>query len=138
MQWRIFGLACAGKFFEGMVVFMTGVALPLVTVEFGLGPADAGLVTAASLAGILVGATTLGGLADAVGRKAMFIAEMGLFVAFLLALTFSPNFSMLVFCLFGAGVALGCDYPTAHLVISESISSKARAITRIFGLQLMP
>ena len=126
MQWRIFGLACAGKFFEGMVVFMTGVALPLVTVEFGLGPADAGLVTAASLAGILVGATALGGLADAVGRKAMFIAEMGLFVAFLLALTFSPNFPMLVFCLFGAGVALGCDYPTAHLVISESIPSKAR------------
>ena len=29
------------------MVFMTGVALPLVTVEFGLGPADAGLVTAA-------------------------------------------------------------------------------------------
>ena len=26
MQSRIFGLACAGKFFEGMVVFMTGVA----------------------------------------------------------------------------------------------------------------
>ena len=47
MQSRIFGLACAGKFFEAMVVFMTGVALPLVTVEFGLGPADAGLVTAA-------------------------------------------------------------------------------------------
>lgn len=73
-----------------------------------------------------MGATALGGLADAVGRKVMFIAEMGLFVAFLLALTFSSNFPMLVFCLFGAGVALGCDYPTAHLVISESISSKAR------------
>jgi MFS family permease len=126
MQWRIFGLACAGKFFEGMVVFMTGVALPLVTVEFSLGPADAGMVTAASLAGILVGATALGGLADAVGRKAMFISEMGLFVAFLAALVFCPNFPALVFCLFGAGVALGCDYPTAHLVISESIPSKAR------------
>ena len=29
MQWRIWWLACAGKFFEGMVVFMTGIALPL-------------------------------------------------------------------------------------------------------------
>ena len=85
-----------------------------------------------------MGATALGGLADAVGRKAMFIAEMGLFFAFLLALTFSPNFPILVFCLFGVGVALGCDYPTAHLVISESISSKSRAITQIFGLQLTP
>ena len=31
MQWLIWGLAAAGKFFEGMVVFMTGVALPLVS-----------------------------------------------------------------------------------------------------------
>ena len=30
MQWLIWGLAAAGKFFEGFVVFMTGVALPLV------------------------------------------------------------------------------------------------------------
>ena len=28
MQWRIWSLAAAGKFFEGFVVFMTGVALP--------------------------------------------------------------------------------------------------------------
>ena len=28
--------------------------------------------------------------------------------------------------LFGVGLALGCDYPTAHLVISESIASKDR------------
>ena len=31
MQWRIWWLACAGKFFEGMVVFMTGIALPPFT-----------------------------------------------------------------------------------------------------------
>ncbi len=30
MQWRIWVLATAGKFFEGLIVFMTGVALPLV------------------------------------------------------------------------------------------------------------
>ena len=36
MQWRIWGLAAAGKFFEGFVVFMTGVALPLLTREFGI------------------------------------------------------------------------------------------------------
>ncbi len=126
MQFRIFSLACAGKFFEGMVVFMTGVALPLITLEFGLTAADTGFVTAASLAGILVGATALGGLADLVGRKVMFIVEMVIFVLFLIALTFSPSFPVLVFCLFGAGVALGCDYPTAHVVISESIPSRTR------------
>src|SRR6478735_5872256 len=61
MQWRIWGLACAGKFFEGMVVFMTGVALPLLAIEFDLGATAKGMVGAASLFGILIGASALGG-----------------------------------------------------------------------------
>jgi MFS transporter, putative metabolite transport protein len=40
MQWLIWGLAAAGKFFEGMVVFTTGVALPLMGKEFGLGATE--------------------------------------------------------------------------------------------------
>ena len=64
MQWRIWGLATAGKFFEGMVVFMTGVALPLIALEFDLGATQKGMVGAASLFGILVGATALGPGAD--------------------------------------------------------------------------
>lgn len=137
MQWRIWMLATAGKFFEGMVVFMTGVALPLVSEEFGLSASDQGLVTAATLAGILVGASALGSLSDIVGRKAMFIAEMVIFTVFLTALCFAPNFIILAVCLFGVGVALGCDYPTAHLVISESIPTvmRGRLVLSAFAFQ---
>lgn len=126
MQWLIWSLAAAGKFFEGFVVFMTGVTLPLLSYEFNLGTAEHGIITAASLFGILVGAIGLGGLADHFGRKPMFVFEMVIFVAFLVALVFSTNFYFLVFCLFGIGLALGCDYPTAHMVISESIPSNNR------------
>ncbi|WP_040352873.1 MFS transporter [Blastopirellula marina] len=137
MQWRIWWLAAAGKFFEGLVVFMTGVALPLLAAEFSLGPAAHGIVGAASLLGILMGATALGGLADRFGRKPMFIVEMAIFTAFLVAVTFSPNFPFLVVCLFGLGAALGCDYPTAHLIISESMPSNARGkfVLGAFGFQ---
>src|SRR6201996_7644457 len=83
MQWRIWSLAAAGKFFEGFVVFMTGVALPLIVREFHILPSQKGIVSAASLAGILVGALLLGGLSDYFGRKRMFIAEMIIFVGFL-------------------------------------------------------
>jgi hypothetical protein len=48
MQWRILSLAAAGKFFEGFVVFMTGVALPLIAVEYNISAAQHGLVSAAS------------------------------------------------------------------------------------------
>ncbi len=137
MQWRIWLLATAGKFFEGMVVFMTGVALPLVTEEFSLSASDKGFVTAATLAGILVGASALGGLSDHWGRKRMFILEMVIFTVFLTALCFAPNFIMLVICLFGVGIALGCDYPTAHLVISESIPTvmRGRLVLSAFAFQ---
>lgn len=126
MQWRIWLLASAGKFFEGLVVFMTGVALPLIVKDFALSPAEKGIVSAAPLAGIMVGAIVLGGLADIYGRRRMFVVEMVVFALFLTGLTWSPTYLSLVVFLFGVGLALGCDYPTAHLVISESIASKDR------------
>jgi MFS transporter, putative metabolite transport protein len=137
MQRLIWSLAAAGKFFEGFVVFMTGVALPLLSNEFELGSAEHGIITAASLFGILIGAVALGGLSDRFGRKPMFLAEMVIFLVFLIALTFSPNFYFLVFCLFGLGLALGCDYPTAHMIISENIpsTSRGRLVLGAFAFQ---
>ncbi len=126
MQWRICSLAAAGKFFEGFVVFITGVALPLVSREFGIGAAQSGLVSSAALFGILVGAVCLGSLADRFGRKRMFVAEMVIFVIFLGTLTLAQNAAELVASLFAVGLALGCDYPTAHMIISENIPSENR------------
>ncbi|MGO9237216.1 MAG: MFS transporter [Methylocella sp.] len=137
MQWLIWSLAAAGKFFEGFVVFMTGVALPLLSREFNVGAAENGLITAATLFGILVGAVGLGGMSDRFGRKIMFVVEMVIFVAFLAALVFAPNFYLVVVCLFGIGLALGCDYPTAHIIISENIpsSSRGRLVLGAFAFQ---
>ena len=126
MQWSIWTLAAAGKFFEGFVVFMTGVALPLIVRQFHLGAANKGIASASSLAGILVGALLLGGLSDYFGRKRMFVAEMILFTAFLALLIMTDSFASLAICLFGLGMALGCDYPTAHMIISESTPSANR------------
>ncbi len=137
MQKRIWLLASAGKFLEGMIVFMVGVALPLIIDEFGLSSAQSGVVTAAPLLGIMVGASALGGLSDRWGRRQMFLAEMVLFTAFLVGVTLSTGFPMLVVCLIGMGLALGCDYPTAHTMISETMptSIRGRGVLAAFGFQ---
>jgi MFS family permease len=85
-----------------------------------------GMVGAASLFGILIGASALGGLSDWLGRKPMFIAEMALFTLFVVLILFTQSFYWLIACLFGMGLALGCDYPTAHVVISEHTPSNNR------------
>jgi MFS family permease len=139
MQWLIWSLAAAGKFFEGYVVFITGVALPLIVRQFHIGAAGKGIVGAASLAGILFGALLLGGLSDHFGRKRMFIAEMVIFCAFLALLMLCTNFPSLAICLFGVGLALGCDYPTAHMIISENIPSinRGRLVLGAFAFQAL-
>ena len=139
MQWLIWSLAAAGKFFVGYVVFMTGVTLPLISREFEIGSAQNGLISAASLLGILLGAVGLGGMSDRFGRKPMFILEMIIFVVFLALLVLCSNFVCVVICLFGLGLALGCDYPTAHMIISENISSvtRGRLVLAAFGFQAL-
>jgi MFS transporter, putative metabolite transport protein len=137
MQWLVWSLATAGKFFEGLIVFMGGIALPLVAEQFAMTSTDRGLVTAATLAGILIGALTLGGLADRFGRKPVFIGEMALLALALVAAAFSPGTVPLVGSLFVIGLALGADYPTAHLVISESIPAalRGRLVLGAFSFQ---
>ena len=139
MQWMVWSLATAGKFFEGLIVFMGGIALPLVSEQFSIDQTIKGFITAATLAGILIGALFLGGLADRFGRKPVFIGEMVLLLIGLLGASFSSSSELLIFWLFIMGLALGADYPTAHLVISESIpaSIRGRLVLGAFSFQAL-
>lgn len=137
MQKHIWLLASAGKFFEGLIVFMVGVALPLIVTEFDLTSVQSGFATAAPLLGIMVGATAFGRLSDRWGRRQVFLGEMILFTLFLIGVTVSPSFEVLVICLIGVGLALGCDYPTAHIMISETLPTRfrGRGVLAAFGFQ---
>ncbi|WP_438827551.1 MFS transporter [Synechococcus lacustris] len=118
---------------------MGGIALPLVSEQFSIDQTTKGFITAATLAGILIGALFLGGLADRFGRKPVFIGEMVLLLIGLLGASFSSSSELLIFWLFIMGLALGADYPTAHLVISESIpaSIRGRLVLGAFSFQAL-
>ncbi|EAS63612.1 MFS transporter [Photobacterium angustum] len=126
VQWRIWLLATFGKFFEGMIVFMMGLTLPLITLQFHLTEFQKGTLSSSILFGILIGASALGGLSDLYGRKKMFIIEMALLSVCLVGMACSQSYLTILLFNFGIGLALGCDYPTAHLMISESIPTKNR------------
>jgi MFS family permease len=133
--WRLWALVSAGKFLEGLIVFMGGITLPLVQREFPL--ATPGLLTAAPLAGILIGAPLLGDLADRWGRRPVFIAEMVALALALLGAALSPSAPWLIACLLLIGLALGADYPMGHLMLSERVSGAQQGplVLSAFGFQ---
>jgi MFS family permease len=133
--WRLWVLVSAGKFLEGLIVFMGGITLPLVQRDFPL--ATPGLLTAAPLAGILIGAPLLGDLADRWGSRPVFIAEMVALALALLGAALSPSAPWLIGCLLLIGLALGADYPMGHLMLSERVSGPQQAplVLSAFGFQ---
>lgn len=138
-QWLIWALAAAGKFLEGLVVFSAGPVLPLVGDAFQLGALQSGAVAAADLLGILIGSLLFGALADRWGRRPVFIAEMGLLLVGLLLAGLSPGPWWLIGALLLVGLALGADYPTAHLMIAESIPAavRGRLVLAAFSFQAL-
>lgn len=138
-QWLAWGLAAAGKFLEGLVVFIGGLVLPLLDAQLALAPLQRGAVAAAGLVGILVGSLAFGGLADRWGRRPVFITEMALLLVGLLLAGLSPDAGTLMAGLLIVGLALGADYPTAHLVIAESCPAalRGRLVLGAFSCQAL-
>jgi MFS family permease len=62
---------------------------------------------------------------------------MAIFAACLTLLVVTPGYALLLVFLFGMGVALGCDYPTAHMVISEALPTarRGRLVLGAFAFQ---
>src|SRR4051794_37614401 len=99
---RVWLLSAMGIMLDGFDFFIVGVAIPLITVQFGASPAEVGLITAAAVIGAIVGASTLGPLTDRLGRKTIFIVDLAMFVLFaaLSAMAWSiASFIFFRFCL---------------------------------------
>jgi len=139
LQWLGWGLAAAGKLLEGLIVFIGGMALPALSERFGLSPLAQGAFAAASLLGILVGSLALGWLADRIGRRWLFSAELLVLALGLLGAALSPSAPLVLVSLLVVGIALGADYPLAHLVITESVPAgqRGRLVLAAFGCQAL-
>ena len=74
----LFLAAVGGTLMDGVSVFMTGLAVPLLRAQFAMGPLEVGLLGSALVLGAVFGAMLGGHLADRLGRKDVFLADMAL------------------------------------------------------------
>ncbi|MGE0066367.1 MAG: MFS transporter [Solirubrobacterales bacterium] len=134
---RFWLLAALGIMLDGFDFFIIGVASPLLAEDFGLGDAEKGLVTAAAIIGAIFGAGLLGPLADRIGRRRIFRADLILFIVFSVACVFAWNVWSLIAFRFVLGIAIGLDYPIAASYLAEVLPAKGRGrwLVSAFSLQ---
>jgi MFS transporter, putative metabolite transport protein len=67
-------------FLDGYILGIFGTVIGTITTELSFTPLWKGLIVASSLLGILVGSPVGGWLRRQVGRKPLFMIDMGIFV----------------------------------------------------------
>ena len=126
MTRRLILYANAGLFCDGYILSSVGLALVTLGPHFGLTSAQTGLLGAATLLGILVGAPVFGHVTDRLGRRTLMIADLCVFVIAAVLQAFVANVWELMVLRFILGLAIGADYPIAGALIAESAPPKVR------------
>jgi len=105
-------LSTGGTLLDGYVIFVLGVAMPLVVAEFHIQPDVVGLIGASLVFGAVIGAGVGGPMADHLGRRKLMLADMIIIGAgaSISALARGPAMLFIGQLLVGTGV--GIDFPS--------------------------
>lgn len=123
---HFFILAFCGIAFDAADFALFGAALPPVAREFGLGPAQSGLLATAGLIGAFLGALFWGTLSDYIGRRTAFQATVGLFAVFTGLVAASWNVASLGVFRFLSNFGLGGEVPVTLTLSSEFSPGRIR------------
>ena len=126
MHWKIWWLSAMGVFLDGFDLFIIAVALPIIVMDMSPSPAVEGLIGAAALIGAMVGATAGGRLTDRLGRRSIYLVDLGVFIVFSLLTALAPGPISLLILRGLLGVGVGADYPICASYVSEFMPARVR------------
>ena len=115
-----------GVLFDAADFALFGAALPPVAAEFGLGPAQAGLLATIGLIGAFLGALFWGTISDYIGRRTSFNTTIGIFSVFTGLTALSWNVLSLAIFRFVSNFGLGGQVPVALTITSEFMPGRLR------------
>ena len=115
-----------GPFLDGYVLSIVGVALVQASPALNLTSVEEGLVGAAALIGIFLGAFLGGWLTDLFGRHLLFTIDLIAIIVFSALQFFVTDAFWLIVLRLLVGAAVGADYPIATSLLAEFSPRKYR------------
>src|SRR6202044_3571629 len=123
---QLFILCFLGVMFDACDFALFGMALPPGAREFGLNPAQAGLLATVGLVGAFLGALFWGTISDYIGRRTSFQATVGLFALFTGLVAVSWNILSLSVFRFLSNFGLGGEVPVTLTLSAEYSPGRIR------------
>src|SRR5206468_4481603 len=120
-------LSTGGTLLDGFVIFVLGVAMPLIIAEFRLTPDVVCLIGASLVFGAVFGAGLGGPVADRLGRKKLMLADMLIIAAGAATSALANGFPQLFIGQLLVGVGVGIDFPASSSYVSEVLPKRSRA-----------
>ncbi|HEY5070535.1 MAG TPA: MFS transporter [Caulobacteraceae bacterium] len=114
---------------DGLEVTLVGSLSPAIARGLSLGDAQVGWTGTAYVLGAVLGALVFGALTDWFGRRRLFLATVGVYLAATLATGLSWDFWSFALFRFLTGAGIGGEYGAVNSAIAELIPARRRGVT---------
>jgi putative MFS transporter len=108
-----------GQFSDGFILGIVGITVTAGARSLHLTPAWIGMLSAASLVGLLVGALLSGPIVDRMGRRPIFAWDMLVFSVLSILQFFTTSVQQLLVLRVLLGLTLGADYVASKSLVTE-------------------
>jgi MFS family permease len=112
-------LSTGGTLVDGYVIFVLGVAMPIVIAEFNIQPDVVGLIGASLFFGAVIGTGVGEPMADHLGRKKLMLVDMMIIGAGACVTALAKERAMLLIGQLLVGMGVGIDFPVNGSYVSE-------------------
>jgi PHS family inorganic phosphate transporter-like MFS transporter len=136
-QMKIMFVSGMGFFTDAYDLFVIGIVVSILKVQWHLDTSQVSLLASATLAASALGAIIFGRVADLLGRKKIYGYEVLILAVGAIASAFAPSIGWLIAFRIILGIGIGGDYPVSATIMSEysGKSSRGRMVGLVFAMQ---
>lgn len=139
---RVLGILFLGTLLAALDIAIVGPALPALRDAFGLDERAVSWVFTAFVLANLAGLPVMAALADRIGRRTVYLADIALFAAGTLVVVLAPSFGVLIAGRVIQGLGASGIFPVASAVVGDTFPPETRgravgALGAVFGVAFL-